>query len=224
MNILEKSKEIKSIFKNVINLAIDNQFIQRNSKVNALNFLQTIIYSQFNNRDTSLEDYCTAFELISGKSISRQGFSNRINENTNYFFNDIIYAIFKIILNIKTRKIKLLNDFNKIKVLDSSYITISDSLKEEYPNNSDSGNKAYLKLQTLYNPLDQNIEMIDITAANLPDNKYASKDLIYNYLEKNDLLLFDLGYSNMDFFIKLIQRGTHILSRYHPLVKIYYKR
>ena len=81
--------------------------------------------------------------------------------------------IFKLFLkNFKEQNNKLAKItkyFTNIKILDSTIIELPEILKNKYPSYAGCGSEAALRIQLLFNSIDENIELLDITSANNND-------------------------------------------------------
>jgi len=220
-NLTKICKRTKDIFKNLNLTAHKTKFMQRTSKLDGESIINTVILTQYLCRQASLEDYSTNYRLLTGKNISRQGFDKRINKNTNNFLKEILTQLIKIIPNKNCVNPKLLSSFSSVKVIDSTSIELNEALKDNFKGSGGCASASAVKIQTIFSPLSNNLNYFDITAGNVPDNKFICNFTNIEELESNSLLLMDLGYSSVDFFNSLNDNNIKFITRYKKDLKIF---
>ena len=228
-NIEISYKKIKKIFTNIDNYAIQTKFIQRikdpETTIDPVSFIEMIVRSHTTYDKPSLNTYCDTYNNITNKNFSKNSIDKRINNKTISFIKSLIAKLInqtnKYKLESKSKP-KLLSSFSKVYTFDSTAIELPEQLHEKYPGSGGSASKACMKLQTIYEPIEQLITMMEITPFNMPDSKYPidNKDILKNF-EENSLLLMDLGYFNISLFKELTENNNYFISRYKSHVKIY---
>lgn len=217
-------KNIKTFFVKIIEKGYLTKFSQRSSKLNPKELIETIIYTQFNHRRASLDNYTESFEELTGKEISRQAFDGRINENTIDFLQEVLKDELRCVWNKHKPNPKLLKYFSEIYVMDSTSIELPEVLKDVFKGSGGAASKAAIKIQNVIKPITGEYKHFEITSGCVPDNKYAGIcDEVIEQLEPNSLSLVDLGYFVSDFFKKLESKGCYYLTRYRTGTSVYLK-
>lgn len=209
---------IQTLNKDVIKIAKNTRFSQRQSKLMPKDFISTMICGFLVNNHASLEDLCQ-FLNMKNINITKQGLSYRFNGSCKIFMEEVFKLFLK---NFKAKNHKLISifkDFSNIKVLDSSVIPLPKILKEQFPSYGGSACEAALKLQLLFNGVNEHIELADITSANKNDQSYEAH---LDQIEVGSLYLQDLGYFVIEAFKILQESNAYYISRMtHKDIKIY---
>ncbi len=167
-----------------------------------------------------------SFGTFSSKKHSLNEIASLINEKISssalhYKFNEKAVAFMSVctqkflkekIENTNKIKNKLLNQFNKILILDATSFDISSKLRAVLPGSGGAASKANCKIQVIYEYLSGTLDFFEITPGNKPDNKFANE--LPQQIIKNNLYLFDLGYFNFLVFNKIIEISAFFLCRY----------
>ncbi len=130
-------------------------------------------------------------------------------------------ALFKNILQIDCR---ILQQFKGVKLLDSSYISLPNSMKNLYKGYGtsykgyESNTKSGIKLQLVFDYLNQTLDQLNITEGVRSDQGYR-EHLID--ISSNDLLISDLGYFVPSSFKQINETGAYFISRYKSDTNIY---
>ena len=69
----------------------------------------------------------------------------------------------------------MLNQFNKILILDATSFDISPKLRAVLPGSGGAASKANCKIQVIYEYLSGTLDFFEITPGNKPDNKFANE-------------------------------------------------
>jgi DDE family transposase len=103
-----------------------------------------------------------------------------------------------------------------VMVIDSTEVTLSKKLKEEYPGKRNRSSTA--KLQALIDVVSTQILSFSIHKSNETDQGYRGH---IKHVRSGDLLISDLGYFCIDTFKKIATQGGYFLSRLFKNAKIY---
>lgn len=209
---------IKTLNKDVVTIAKQTQFSQRKSKLMPKNFVSTMVCGFLINNNASLEDLC---QLLRDKrvNITKQGLHYKFGKNCNVFMEQVFKLFVKNFKEQNNALIGLTKCFTNIKILDSTIIALPKNLKEKYPSYGGSASEAALKIQVLFNSINENIELLDITSANNNDQGYEGH---LDHIETGALYLQDLGYFVIETFKILQENNAYYISRMiHKDIKIY---
>ena len=131
------------------------------------------------------------------------------------------FTVFKNEIKIEC---ELLKKFTGIKLLDSSYISLPNTMEglykgyaTSYPNQKEVS-KSGVKLQVSYDYLNQTLNQIDIKDGKSSDQGY--RDYLENIREK-ELHIADLGYFVPAAFKKIISKKGYFISRYKSDTNVY---
>lgn len=104
-----------------------------------------------------------------------------------------------------------LDAFRRVLIFDSSSWDINPGLKHVLPGFGGGASDANCKLQAGYEYKSGSLGFFEVTEGIKPDQAY-SKSLV-DFVEKNDLMLTDLGYFKLSVFQKLIEKEAYFLSK-----------
>jgi hypothetical protein len=71
-------------------LARESGFVKRERTISGFDFLQTLLFSKFDNSKLSLESLAESFMKLHHKEITKQGIDQRFTEETVVFFKKLI--------------------------------------------------------------------------------------------------------------------------------------
>lgn len=197
-------------------------FIKRNRKITGSSFLKMICFGNISNPKCSLENMCQNLsdDLI---DISKQGLYKRFTDKTVEFMSDMFNHATALFKNNLPIDFKILQQFNQIKLLDSTYIKLPNCMKDQYKGCGSrykdyKRNESSIKLQLSFDYLNGSISSVDIKEGIRSDQGY--RDYLEN-IKPNDLSITDLGYFVPESFKKIFQLGAYFISRYKADTNLY---
>jgi len=225
-----KDKELKLISQNLENLisskriteiAKETDFIQRaSSKITEENFFNLNIFSQENVCQNSLEDLSTFLSRTENIEITAQSLNERYNKKAVNFLKQVFQ---EMMLNSTTNSFtinsKLTNQFNRIRLTDSSNIELPENCKNTYKGFGGSAKESAARLQLTYDIKSGGIVLNDISDVTNSDTKYLS--VLEKEIERNDLEIKDLGYFSINHFQTIEESNAYYLSRLKSNVTVY---
>jgi hypothetical protein len=118
----------------------------------------------------------------------------------------------KIVIGSEQSLAPILERFSRVTVLDSSVITLPDSMRERFPGcgGSYGGGAAAMKLQTELDLRSGAISHVQIEPGRSPDGATSRQDV---RREPKSLRITDLGYFSVSVFAELDSTGAYFLSR-----------
>jgi len=198
-------------------------FIKRNRKLTGSSFIKTLVLGNMGGRDLSLENMCSLLHE-DHVNITKQGLYLKFNSNSVTFMQVMYKECLQIFKSNLRLDCKILEQFNSVRLLDSSQIGLPNSMESIYkgcgssykgrPNKA----KSSIKLQVIFDYLNQTVDRLEVTEGIRSDQGYR------NYLEdikSNDLLLADLGYFVPNCFKQINETGAYFISRYKSDTNIY---
>ncbi len=213
-------KKITKIFKkDAENIGRETKFKQRDSKLTPEAFLTSFVIGQLVNAESTLEDICALLYEHYKVNVTKQGLEQRFNEPCIAF----IKSIFKNLLNcFATDNLKMpeiLKQFIKVKLLDSSVISLPETLSNVFPGFGGAASKSALRVQALFDLTSNDISNIDLTAATKNDQGYKG---YLEHIEKGALLLQDLGYFDLNSFNEITKKEAYFISRFKSNINTYH--
>jgi len=145
-----------------------------------------------------------------GINIKKQSLDERYNTHAVSFIKSCFNRILQIVNEgVMDRELEL--PFSKVQLVDSTSFQIPEHLATFYEGYKGNGGKAILKMHLNYNLLNGGITDICLTDGSANDNLYKlgkGEEII-----PNCLYIRDLGYFDLNHFIKLDKNGAYFLSR-----------
>lgn len=173
-----------------------------------MKFLELLFCSPANIAEKSLTQLC--LELFNdGVSISKQGLNKKFNENTVAFLKEIFMILFTAQMNLIVDKTKINSPitFNAVRILDGTSIKLSEELRMFYPGTVGAG----VKLQLEFDFLTGKFIYVEIQAGKAGDTASGMNRL--ESLQKDDLVLQDLGYFQYKLFKAIDEKEAFYVSR-----------
>jgi hypothetical protein len=215
------SNIVKSVMhffkKNITQLNQEIKFSQRESKLTAELFFETLIMGCFFDEQMSLERMCRLLKKRK-VSITKQGLSERFSQSST---NLMSRAFEQSLKQFKTKHpsfIDLLKPFTSIKILDSSGIELPSELKNLYRGFGGGASESALKLQVMLNYIEGQIEQVTLTHACKNDQSFTGH---LDEIEKSALYLQDLGYFKTESFEKIAKGDAYFITRYLSQTKMF---
>ena len=185
----------------------ESGFIQRQRKLSGASFAQTLIFGWQANPQASLAELCQS-AWNSGVSISPQGLQERLNSaQANEFLYRLLRQSFDYLVEGEEAGSTLLHRFTSVYLQDSSKIKLPKSLRHQWSGNSQTGQEAVLKIQTVFEYQRGGLGLV------LAPGRHHDCPLQKTDLEAGSLRLADVAYFKVKVFEELNERGVYWLSR-----------
>lgn len=213
--------EISNLFNSekIEEIAKNTSFVQRNSKLTGTIFLSIFTLGLNMYEKPTLTQLLGLVKLIIPNfEITKDGLQKRINQYAVKFFEFMLSQA----INISVNKIdlNLLNNFNRVLILDSTLIELPDELSDVFRGFGGGASDSALKIQFCYDiKLGQFFYLIQ--DGTCTDNKYENSFI--EKINQYDLIIRDLGYFSPRAFIELSEKGAYYLSRWKSDIVIFIK-
>jgi len=209
----ELLRELKNCFdsKQLAQIAKESRFIQRStSQLTGESFLMMNVFDTTDGKERSLTDSCDWLAEHFGVNLKKQSLDERYNTHSVTFIKSCFSRILQIAnKGVINRGIEL--PFSKIQLVDSTSFQIPEHLAAFYEGYKGNGGKAILKIHFNYNLLNGGVTDIFLTDGSANDNTYKfGKD---EKTVRNCLYIRDLGYFDLEHFMKLAKENAYFLSR-----------
>lgn len=225
MDIIEEiSEKLKKYFTEVAEkISKEVKFIKRERKITASSFVKAVILGNFGEESSKTEEMCQML-YDDGIQISKQGLEHRYSPESEELMKKMFEEGLSMFQNELKIDCEILNKFRSVKLHDSSYIKLPSILESRYSGynthypGQKEGSKAGIKIQTMYDYLNQSLKRIEITEGKRSDQGYR------NYLqdiEGGDLFMADLGYFVPSSMKEIENNGAYFIFRYKSDTNLY---
>jgi hypothetical protein len=201
-------------------LARKHHFTQRQSKLSAHEFVDTLMFSQLDQSQVSLQDCCNDLSQQHQKQYSKVALHKRFNQSSVDFLKAVLAE--QLSDHPTTVHESLWNHFNRILIGDSCKFSIPEHLSQDYPGfNGCRPANAIMNLQYAYDLKNGHWQYLEFTRATENDQRYSAK--ILDDIQANDLLLRDLGFVTYQYLQTIINKKAYFINRVHPKWSVFRK-
>lgn len=153
--------------------------------------------------------------------ISKQGIDYRFNVSAIKYIQSLIS---RILSNQVSEMIETswFNFFSRVIIGDSSRIDLPKRLKDWLPGFGGASSEAGTSIQYEFELKTGHVSDISINSAKTSDSKYAWARM--DYVLKGDLIIRDLGYFALRFFIAANKVGAFFISKLNAKINVYEKK
>ncbi|WP_264336711.1 MULTISPECIES: IS4-like element ISWosp7 family transposase [unclassified Wolbachia] len=218
------SKKLKEFFNEKADkISATTGFIKRKRKLKGSSFIKAIVLGNIGIDNCSIETVC---QLLNEDSINitKQGLDFRFTKEAVEFMKRMYNESLTLLKNTLQVDCRILKHFGGVKLLDSSYISLPNSMEDMYKgygtsySGYESNTKSGIKLQLVFDYLNQTLDQLNITEGIRSDQGYRSH---LSNISNNDLLISDLGYFVPSSFKQINEIGAYFISRYKSDTNIY---
>lgn len=206
-------------------LAKKTRFIQRStSQIKGYEFAQAMMIPNAFLEMETLNSLSVRMQKINREcKLSAPALAQRINSKSAELF---MKGCFEIILKetVKNNITSLsdlpnLSEFNRVLIEDSTQVALHEKLSLHFKGSGGKASKSAVKINYVFDYLSEKIISIDFFSGNIPDQNLASR--IITILEKNDLVIRDLGYYVLERLKEIEQKNSYYISRLKINVAVY---
>lgn len=214
---------LRNISKDDINkIAREKKFVQRKSKLDALQMLNLCCFDGIDVAKDTLVKVASRITINSGYSISNQAIDQRFNSKCVGFLKGIFLKLLKNKVSIENSVPSELDKyFNRIRILDATSFQLPEDYRDVYPGSGGSAAISGIKIQLEYDLKSGDIVNLHTEPCAGNDNTFGS--MANQEIEKNDLIIRDLGYFSIDEFKNIQKKEAFFISRLKPNIATYIK-
>jgi hypothetical protein len=164
----------------------------------------------------SLTVWAVLLGLLSGKTISKQGVFERLDQAAVDFFKAVLAcALGQRVERLQAGARTCKGPFERILVQDSSTAKLNEKLAAAFPGGSNQHGETtgLLRIQAIFDLLTQSWVAFGLSSYRRNDQK-ASPDIL-PHLRKKDLVLRDLGYFAVVVLEQIAQLGAFFITRFY---------
>src|ERR1700738_1113746 len=222
--ILTKFEEIVS--QNFCNdLARKCRFIQRStSRLCGYEFAQAMMIPNAFLEAETLNSLAVRMQTINKNcSLSAPALAQRINTKAAVAFMKACFG--KVLKEVIRKEFDSLSDlqnlsgFNRVLIEDSTQAELHEKLGVCFKGSGGGASKSAIKIDYIFDYLSEEIVSVEFFSGHIPDQNLASR--LVPILEKDDLVIRDLGYYALDRLKEIEQKDAYHISRLKADVSIY---
>jgi len=146
-----------------------------------------------------------------GVRVTRQGLDQRFNMEATLLMQRLLSEALNQFKEEKEEVLDLLKRFSGVKMIDSSGIELPANLKEQFRGYGGGASEAALKLQTMFDYTQGQLDEVVINDTFTSDQGFKE---YWNWIEEGALYLQDLGYFAVPFFEQTQEKKAYFISRY----------
>ena len=199
------------------NIAKECGLIIREGKIDGYKFLDMLLFTHFNHKELSLNDLSLQLELRYNISITKQAIDERFTEVAVKFFKTVLEEVINI--SIQENLAIDFTEYDKVRIKDSTSFQLPDSMQEKYPGSGGSASKSGIRIQFEYDLKRGKIHDLSLYAFNNQDFNNANQTI--DEIDKNDLVIRDLGYISINILKKIDKKEAFYLNRLKSNIKVY---
>lgn len=188
--------------------------IVRQRKFTASSLARTFVLGFLQDARASDEDLAQ-IAVQAGADVTPQAIDQRHTPQLAAFLKVLFVMATKLAVGSDKALAPLLERFTNVTVLDSSTLTLPDSMQEEY--RGCGGGAAALKLQTELDLRSGAVTHVEIEPGRSPDGASCRQDARRG---RGSLRITDLGYFDLAVFADMDRQGEYFLSRLQPGVAV----
>jgi len=153
--------------------------------------------------------------------ITKQGMDKKFNDDTLSFLKLLIEKQLSVELDQQIEA-GWLSSFTRVTIKDGTRFKLPQEYKEYLAGSGGSASEAGACLQFEFDLKSGNVIDLSLTAANRPDVKDAVES--FDSVEKNDLVIRDLGYYAFSSLTNISSKGAFFISRLGSKTNVYEKK
>lgn len=202
--------------------ARETGFVERESKFGGIEFLGIMTEGLYAEPGASLNRMATmAKEINPELEITGPGIHQRIDETGVAFLKKSLSKAFEISTSkeIDESIPRLLENFQRVYLIDSTGVSLPESVSSIWRGSGGDGPQAAMKLQLMLDYKSGEYVNIAPTDGVTPDQSYITEAV--KLLDSGDLAIFDLGYAKKEAMLDIADSGAYFVSRLNHQLGLY---
>jgi len=199
-------------------IAKETGFIKRERIVKGSDFLDVLLFSQFDHSKLSLEEIAESMSDSMQKQISKQAIDKKFKPETVEFFKKLLELAINEINN-EGKKIDFLNQFSQVRIKDSTCFQLPKEMAEKYPGSGGNSSDACIRIQFEYDIKTGKILDLSLHPFNSQDISNAMETI--ENIQYNSLIIRDLGYTSTKVLQGIMNQKAYFISRLIQGVNVY---
>lgn len=187
-------------------------FLKRAGKLKPEDFLETLMFSEYDHRQLSLQDCCNDIMQYHHTSLSKVGLHKRFNANSLAFVKAVLAE--QMTARLELNGGKRWHPFSRVLIADSCKFLLPEHYKEDYPPMGRfAGGSSLMNIQYAFDIKNGNWENLEFTQATRNDQSHSRRRL--EYIHQDELHIRDLGFITHDYLLKVVRQKAYFLNRLH---------
>jgi len=191
-------------------MAKDAKFVKRERTISGSVFAQELIFSKFDSKSMSLENFAEAITARTLKEISKQAVDLRFTDEAVGFFKLLIEAALQEFYSREARY-DFLRNFNEVRVKDSTCFQIPLDMAEKYPGSGGASSTACIRIQFEYDV--KTGKILDLSLHPFIKQDLANAVETIGDIAPGVLIIRDLGYISVKSIRGIKEKGAYFVSR-----------
>ncbi len=202
-------------------LARETKFVQRKSKLDALSFLNSLMFAHQQGKELSLLDLCGDLYCQNNLLIKKQSIDERFNPKAVAFFIAVLARLMECQFT-GVGKDQVLSSFKRVRIKDSTRFALPAAYAAIYKGHGGAthNSESMISIQYEYDLLSGNAIDLRLTTG-VRNDQLDAKENTHDIAE-NDLFIRDLGYATLGYMSKIDKNEAYFLNRLHPHISAYH--
>lgn len=197
-------------------IASKHGFCKRKRKITPLYFLEMLLLKTFESNHESLSDHVCELKYNRNISVKKQSLHNRFTSSAVAFMKDVIDHQLKAGNSFKASSV--FKPFSKVFIQDGTKFGLPNQLIESYPSSGCRKATAGAQIQFTYELKKQQMCHLELHSANRSESRASVNN---SWIEKDSLVLRDLGYFTFKGFREIIDKQAFFISKAKPKTSFY---
>jgi hypothetical protein len=214
--------KLENIHLDLVQIAKSNGLLKRKPKKITPSGLLSSICLMVVFTKCSLATWAAITAFGSRLVVSKQALQKRISPNLVAFLQEILLTLISHFSHFKKMNNKgLFSQFKRVIAQDSTNVQLATQLAKFYPGSKNQTNKisAIMRIQTVFDLLNNSFVHLRISPFTRNDQT-AAHDIL-RCLEKDDLIIRDLGYFVLSNLKEIARHKAYFLSRYRHATAVF---
>jgi hypothetical protein len=200
-------------------LAKETGFVERRRKLSATDLVSTLMFSCYNQAQTSLEDIAADLHQHFAIDISKEAIHKRFTNQGVHFLKELIKQQLSRHFT-PSHELSSASHFTCIKIKDSTKFSLPNTYNDEYPGFGNFSKKnGLMQIQYEYDLLSGQWEELMLTNRSRNDQKDSNQTI--DAITEGGLHIRDLGYITPTYLKAVIAKAAYFLNRLPPQATIY---
>jgi len=176
-------------------------------------FFKSLVFSNLNVKDISLNNLSETFEIESNISITKQSLDEKFDNESIEFVKKLLSILLEQVITEKSQNSgNLLDQFESVRIKDSTSFKLSSNMSKIFRANSKDTEQSILKIQYEYDL--KTGKIFDLSFHSFIESDYKDATTTIENINKNDLIIRDLGYVSLPVMETIIQKEAYFLNRF----------
>jgi IS4 transposase len=202
-------------------LAIELGFCRRTSKLSPEIFFDLLFYATSLHQNSSLEYLVSYLESKYGIVMRKQSLDDRFTDRSVNFVKRVLAELIRAQFSDMLYSEQFLSAFRYVRIKDSTKFNIPNNLAAYFKGSGGSGSTSEAGISIQYEFDLKTGRFLDLTITEAIRNDQTDATETAKNVDKDDLVIRDLGYFSTGVLKMFMEKGAYFLSRLHSSVLVY---